>query len=100
MQITFEQLSDLVKQVEVFLTEVGEADKQTQLNTLQTESSEVGFWDRVDAQQKMQQVSVLQNQLDQYQQLRALSGDLQAFLELEAKDQEFFAIETEKKYWQ
>jgi len=100
MNITFEQLTSLVNQVNEFINEVDEEQKKQALFAIQAAAAQPGFWDRADAQSQMQQVSTLQHQLDQYENLRLLAGDIQAFLELETKDQEFFAEEIEKKYWQ
>ncbi|MFZ5438067.1 MAG: peptide chain release factor 2 [Patescibacteria group bacterium] len=100
MELTFEELTNLVEQVKQFLTEIDQPTKQAELKALQTESGEPGFWERGDAQQKMQRVSGLQAQLDSYQQLATLVGDIQAFLDLETQEQQAFAQETTTKYWQ
>ncbi len=100
MELTFEELTNLVEQVKQFLTEIDQPTKQAELKALQTESGEPGFWERGDAQQKMQRVSGLQAQLDSYQQLATLVGDIQAFLDLETSEQQAFAQETTAKYWQ
>lgn len=100
MELTFEELTNLVEQVKQFLTEIDQPTKQAELKALQTESSEPGFWERGDAQQKMQRVSGLQAQLDSYQQLTTLVGDIQAFLDLDTQEQQAFSQETTAKYWQ
>ncbi|NCN45793.1 MAG: peptide chain release factor 2 [Candidatus Pacebacteria bacterium CG10_big_fil_rev_8_21_14_0_10_36_11] len=100
MQLTHEELSQKVIQAREFLvaTKLDELNKELEL--VQQESSMPGFWDRADAQQKMQQVSFLQGRLDDLQRLTDLANDVAAYLELEAADQESFASETEAKYWQ
>jgi len=100
MNITLEQLNSLLEKVSKFLQEIDTDKVSSELIELQKESNEPGFWEKNDAQQKMRNTSLLQNKLDQFQNLESLSADIQAYLDLDAGDQETFAAETEEKYWQ
>lgn len=99
MQISLEQLEQKIAQTKQFLAESQRETLSEQLLALQQESSEPGFWEKADAQTKMQQVSQLQHSLESFQTAETLAQDLQAYLELDGDDQAAFSDETEAHYW-
>ena len=100
MDITLNQFTEILEKVQKFLQEIPRQEKTDELLALQKQSSEPGFWDQADAQKKMQRVSFLQEELTKYQNLETSAADIQAYLDLDADDQQAFVSETTTKYWQ
>lgn len=100
MEITLDKLNEIVAKVNQFIKDSSKDEDLKKLSSLQQESAAAGFWDRSDAQEKMQQVSFIQEKLNKLDSIEALAGDVSAYLELETSDQEAFADETTEKYWQ
>jgi peptide chain release factor 2 len=100
MEISLEKLNELIDKVKNFISESSRNEDLEKLADLQRESAAPDFWDRVDAQERMQQVSFLQEKLNKLDELESLARDIQAYLELDSTDQEAFADETTEKYWQ
>lgn len=99
MKITLEQFTQLTSKVRQFLSESDREEFQQELETLQQESSQEDFWNKPDAQKKMQQVSFTQGKLSAFELIETLANDIKAYMELDAVDQEAFTVETEEKYW-
>lgn len=100
MAVTAEELKTLAENTQVFIAGGDGGDVQKELEALQQQLAQPGFWDRPDAQSTMQQVSLLQHKLDSLAELKQLLKDIQGFLELSADEQSAFAAETEQQYWQ
>ncbi len=66
------------------LSELKLDEWKKELKDLQTNTLEPNFWDRADAQDVMQEISLLQEQIDQYTKIQSLTNDLKSFEELSA----------------
>ena len=99
MKITLEQFTQLTSKVRQFLSESDREKFLQELETLQQESNQEDFWNKPDAQKKMQQVSFLQGKLSAFELIETLANDIEAYMGLDAADQEAFIVETEEKYW-
>lgn len=100
MTVVADEIQVLVDKTRSFRAAVDIAGLQAELEALQQQSAAPGFWDRADAQSKMQQVSFLQHKLDSLEELKQLLKEIEGFLELTADEQAAFAPETEQHYWQ
>ncbi len=91
--------STLVKQAKQLLLDMPVEKHQQKLKKLRQETLQPNFWDKADAQSIMQEVSWLENKINQADQINQLQKDLQASLELmqeaqEAKAQQQLTEET------
>jgi peptide chain release factor 2 len=84
---TFNQLNlpQLIKQAETLLTELDIAEKHQQVQDLQKQTSQPGFWDQAGAQATMQRLGTLRSELEEIEQAQHLLADLTSFQELMAE---------------
>lgn len=84
-QAQIAQASELLEKAQQLLTATDKTSYQTQIAELQTQSSGADFWQRPDAQQLMQQLSLAQAKLAEIETVEKLHQDVQAFVELSAE---------------
>lgn len=79
------RIESLLKAGANLLAEIDLEPKQTKLNELEAESVLPGFWDRASAQETMQQIGLLRQEIQQVEQLKALLTELETYQELSAE---------------
>jgi peptide chain release factor 2 len=68
--------SSLIKTAQTLLADIDQEDLKKQLAELQAETLQPDFWDKASAQEIMQKIGLLNNQLEQAQQMSQLIEDL------------------------
>ncbi|KUK78959.1 MAG: Uncharacterized protein XD95_0689, partial [Microgenomates bacterium 39_7] len=80
------------------LLEELECDKwKTELKNLQTDTLEPTFWHKADAQEIMQEISLLQEQIEQYEKIQSLVDDLKSFEELISSNENEIELDLESE---
>ncbi len=100
MPIATDEIQVLIDKTEQLLAETDSNQLTQELQALEKESAEPGFWDKPEAKSKMQRLSFIQHRLEEIQQVSKLLKDLQGFIDLDPKEQTAFAEEAEQNYWQ
>ncbi len=72
----------LIEDAQVLQLELNIEDLKKQVSDLQTDTLNPDFWERADAQETMQELSFLEEQLDQYNQLEKFVKNLKSLDEL------------------
>lgn len=78
---------ELLNNVARLISNSGLDDLLQQIQAIEKESEAADFWQRTDAQDRMQELSALQKESKALQELQQLSQDLQAALELDLTDE-------------
>lgn len=82
-QVSHEEIKSLRAKATTFLQDFDLADLKAQINQLQQKTAQSDFWDDTDnAQSIMQQISVVQQKIDNFDKLQALLNDLDSINEL------------------
>lgn len=74
--------SQLIKKANKLVKELDTAEWKKNLKKLQADTLDLNFWDKADAQEIMQEISYLQEQIKQADELQDLAQDLRSFEEL------------------
>lgn len=82
MQWTTEQISEVIDKAAQLLADMPIIEKQDRLQQLQRQMSEVGFWDRSDAQQIVTSSAQIENELSERAEIALLLEDVKAWQEL------------------
>ncbi len=77
---------ELIQNCKKLFTDAQIAQKKLQIENLQKESEKESFWQQEDARDKMQQLSSLQKEVKNFENLEKLNDDLQAAIELNLAD--------------
>ncbi len=77
---------ELIQNCKKLFTDAQIAQKKLQIENLQKESEKESFWQQEDARDKMQQLSSLQKEDKNFENLEKLNDDLQAAIELNLAD--------------
>ncbi|MBD3279758.1 MAG: peptide chain release factor 2 [Candidatus Pacebacteria bacterium] len=97
MPINQEQLKQLLGKAQDLVARAKLTKKKQQLKQLQQQSAQPQFWDQENAQNIMQQIAWLQNDLSQFNQLQQFIADIQAFSELRENQEHAQELQTEIK---
>ncbi|MEA2056447.1 MAG: peptide chain release factor 2 [Patescibacteria group bacterium] len=82
------RIENLLKAGHDLLTEIDLEPKQTELTKLKAKSVKPDFWDKASAQEIMQRIGLLRQEVKQVEQLKSLVAELQTYQELSAESGE------------
>ncbi len=82
MQWTADTITELIDKAQQLLADMPIGAKQDQLQLLQQQMTEMGFWDRSDAQQIVTDAAQIENDLAERAEIVTLLDDVQAWNEL------------------
>jgi len=80
------QINQLVKKAQDLITDSNVPEKEAQLIQLQDQAATPDFWNRANAKEITQEISLIQNQINDYKQLQQLIEDLNALEELKGEE--------------
>ncbi len=80
--------SQLIHKAHKLATELEVSEWEKKLNKQQADTLDPNFWNKADAQEIMQEISYLQEQIELAEQIQALTQDLRSFEELTADEDE------------
>lgn len=78
---------ELISNCQKLLIDSGMDQKRAEITAIEKESEQENFWQREDAQSKMQLLSALQKEVKSLEKIEQLSNDLQAALDLELTEE-------------
>lgn len=78
---------ELISNCQKLLVNSGINQKREEISLIQKESEQESFWQREDAQSKMQLLSALQKEVKSLEKIEQLSNDLQAAIDLELAEE-------------
>ncbi len=78
---------ELINNCQKLIIDSGIDQKRAEITVIEKESEQENFWQREDAQSKMQLLSALQKEVKSLEKIEQLSNDLQAALDLELTEE-------------
>jgi len=84
--MSFTDYQQLIKEAQLLQKEFDPQDLEKQITDLQSTTLDPDFWNKADAQEVMQELSFVQDQLQQVNQLAQLINDMLSFQELSEAD--------------